>query len=115
MKKLPKKPVFAQEGLKGFKYPLESSEVEVYYVDVTQGHDTYIISKRCFHIYYVLKGEGVFDIRNRLTKVSKGDLIEVLPSTEYTYSGNMRLLLIMNPPWFEGNEKVTKRNPNVRM
>ncbi len=113
MKKLPEKPAFMQEGLKGFKYPLENSEVEVYYVDVTQGHDTYIISKKCFHIYYVLEGKGTFDIGNCLTKTSKRDLIEVLPNTEYTYSGNMRLLLIMNPPWFEGNEKVTKRNPDV--
>jgi len=111
--RLPARPSFEQKGLKGYMYPLTNKELEIYYVDVTQGHDTHLISRKCFHIYYVLEGEGFFDIDNQIRDVSKGSLIEVSPNTEYTYSGKMRLLLIMNPPWFKGNEKITKKNPSV--
>jgi len=111
---LPIKPTFEQKGLKGFAYPLKNKELEIYFVDVTQGHDNYIISKKCFHIYFVIEGNGDFDINNQSIKVAKNSLVEVQPNVEYTYSGNMKLLLIMNPPWFEGNEEITKNNPNVR-
>lgn len=110
---LPSAPTFEQKGLKGFAYPLKNKDLEVYYVDVIKGHDNYIISKKCSHIYFILEGEGTFDINNKLTKVAKNSLIEVQPNIEYAYSGNMKLLLIMNPPWFEGHEIVTKTNPDV--
>ena len=112
--KIPEKPSFQQKGLKGYAYPLANKELEIYYVDVSQGHDTYIISKKCFHIYYILEGEGVFEIKNETKRVSKDSLVEVPPNTEYTYSGKMKLLLIMNPPWCEGNETITKKNSNVK-
>ena len=112
--KLPTKPTFQQKGLKGHAYNLTNKELEIYNVDVTQGHDNYIISKKCFHIYYILEGKGTFDIGNKIEEVSKGSLVEIPPKVEYTYSGNMKLLLIMNPPWFEGNEEITKKNPNVK-
>jgi mannose-6-phosphate isomerase-like protein (cupin superfamily) len=112
--KLPLKPTFEQKGLKGYLYPLKNKELEIFFVDVTQGHDTYIISKKCFHIYYIIEGEGIFYIDSKSKKVSKNSLIEVQTNIEYTYSGNMKLLLIMNPPWFEGNEEITKKNPDVK-
>jgi mannose-6-phosphate isomerase-like protein (cupin superfamily) len=105
---------YTQKGLKGFKFPLANKNAEVYFVEAEQGHDNYIVSKKCTHIYYVLEGNGIFDIENGKTQVKTGQLIEVPPKAEYTYSGKMKLLLIMNPPWFKGNEKITKKNPCVR-
>ena len=90
---LPKRPSFQQKGLKGYAYHLANKELEIYYVDVTRGHDTYIISRKCFHIYYIIEGKGVFDIDNEIKEVSKGSLVEVPPNVEYTYSWNMKLLL----------------------
>ena len=55
-----------------------------------------------------------FDIDNQKHEVSPGSFIEVPPNVEYTYSGQMKLLLIMSPPWFEGNEEITKPNPDVK-
>ncbi len=113
IRKIPSEPTFSQKGLTGFRYALTNENVEVYFVDVKQGHDKYIISKNCSHIYYILEGEGTFDIDGTKYNVNKGAFIEVPPNVEFTYSGKMRLLLIMNPPWFEGNEQVTKKNPSV--
>ncbi len=107
---LPKKPSFSQKGLKGFQFPLSIKKFEIYFVDVSKGHDTYIISKKITHTYYILQGKGTFDISGKITRVKKGMMISVPPKIEYTYSGFMKFLLIMNPPWFEGNEIVTKKN-----
>jgi len=112
--KIPNKPSFSQKGLLGYKFPIKSHDVEVYFVDVVQGHETYFISKKCTHIYYVIEGEGFFDINDKKHDAKQGMLIEVPPNVEYTYSGKMKLLLIMSPPWFKGNEEITKKNPSVK-
>jgi len=113
VRKLKDNPSFSQKGLDGYRFPLSNKEIEIYFVDVKKGHDTYIISKKITHIYYVLEGEGFFDIGGGKTQVKPGMLIEVPPNIEYSYSGKMKVLLIMSPPWFKGNEEITKKNPSV--
>ncbi|MFH1978117.1 MAG: hypothetical protein ABIJ92_02225 [Candidatus Aenigmatarchaeota archaeon] len=110
IRKKSEKPTFSQKGLDGYQFLLENKNVEVYFVDVKMGHDNYIISKKITHIYFVIEGEGFFDISGTKFDVKLGDFIEVPPNKEYCYSGKMKLLLIMNPPWFEGNEEITKKN-----
>jgi len=111
---LPSKPSFSQKGLLGYHLKIKNPNVEIYFVDVKRGHDTYFISKKCTHIYYVIEGEGFFDIDGLKHEVKPGMLVEVPPNVEYTYSGRMKLLLLMNPPWFKGNEEITKKNPSVK-
>ncbi|OGY23886.1 MAG: hypothetical protein A2172_05125 [Candidatus Woykebacteria bacterium RBG_13_40_15] len=110
IKDKPKKPTFSQSGLDGYQFPLENKEIEVYFVDVAKGHDNYIVSKKITHVYYIFEGKGFFDINGEKYDVTPGELIEVPPNVEYAYSGSMKLLLIMTPSWFEGNEMITKRN-----
>jgi mannose-6-phosphate isomerase-like protein (cupin superfamily) len=114
VRRLPNKSSYSQKGLSGYRFPLKNLNVEIYFVDVKQGHDTFLISKKCAHIYYILYGRGFFVIRNKKHAVKAGMLIELPPKIEYTYSGRMKLLLIMNPPWFKGNDKLTKMNPSVK-
>ena len=113
-RKLPRKPSFSQKGLDGYKFSLKNSNLEVYFVDIKQGHDNYIISKKCTHIYYIIEGKGFFDIDGSKYEGRAGVLVEVPEGVEYSYSGKMKLILIINPPWFEGNEKVTRKNPEVK-
>jgi mannose-6-phosphate isomerase-like protein (cupin superfamily) len=110
---LPEKETFAQRGLKGYRYPTINKEIEIYYVDVKKGHDTFIISKTITHMYYILEGNGYFVIDGQKYNVRSGMFLEVPPNIEYSYSGTMKVLLIMNPPWFEGNETITKKNPDI--
>jgi len=111
--KRPRSPSFVQKGLKGYHFPTLNKKVEVYFVNVTKGHEAFFISKKITHIYYVLDGKGHFTIKDHLHHVHPGMLVEVPPNIEYSYTGNMRLVLIMTPPWFPGNEKVTRKNPDV--
>ena len=108
-----KTPSYTQRGLKGYKFPIKNKELEIYFVDVEKGHDTFIISRKITHIYYILEGEGYFIIEGKRCNVVPGMLVEVPPNVEYSFSGRMKMLLIMIPPWFKGNEIITKRNPDV--
>lgn len=87
--------------------------MEVYFVDVSKGHDHYLISKKITHTYYILQGQGTFDIDGKVYKVKTGNLIEALPKVEYTYSGKMKMLLIMTSPFLKGDSIKTKSNSHV--
>ena len=111
--KLPNEPTFIQKGLVGYQFETKNPEVQVNVVNVEKGHDTYIVCKKCTHIYYIIEGEGFFDIEGTIYDVKPHMLIEVPPHVEYTYTGKMKFLLVMSPHWFEGNEEVLRDNPNV--
>ncbi len=111
---LPTSASFVLKGLKGYQFePVKNQELDIYFLDVEKGHDTFIRSKKITRIYYVLEGKGYFSIENERYDVGPGMLVEVTPNLEYSYSGTMKLLLISNPRWFSGNEEVTKKNPDV--
>ena len=107
-------PSFALEGLTGYEFqPLKDQDFAVHLLDVHKGHDTFIISKALTRIYYIIEGTGVFTIDNQKYDVAPGLLVEVPPGVEYSYSGSMKIFLVSHPRWFEGNERTTRKNPDV--
>ncbi len=110
IKKLPQKATFTQIGLSGYLFPVQNKNFEIYFIKVKRGHDTFIISKKCSHIYFVLTGKGYFIIDNKKINVKAGMLVDVPSKVEYTYAGTMDLLLIITPPWFKENEIITRKN-----
>jgi hypothetical protein len=107
-------PSFSLEGLAGYEYqPLKDQDFAVHLLDVYKGHDTFMISKALTRIYYVIEGSGLFTIDNQNYEVAAGLVIEVPPGLEYSYSGSMKMLLVSHPRWFQGNEQMTRINPNV--
>jgi mannose-6-phosphate isomerase-like protein (cupin superfamily) len=107
-------PSFSLKGLVGYEFqPLKDKDFAVHLVEVYTGHDTFIISKALTRIYYILEGTGVFTIENQKYEVAPGLIVEVPPGVEYSYSGSMKLLLVSYPRWFEGNERMTRKNPDV--
>jgi mannose-6-phosphate isomerase-like protein (cupin superfamily) len=110
----PPSPTFVSKGLQGFQFaPLNDQELDVYLIDVTLGHDTFLRSRKITRLYYVLTGSGYFTIEGTRQDVGPGALVELPPNVEYSYSGRMKLLVIGHPRWFKGNEEVTKKNPDV--
>src|SRR5262249_32323059 len=102
------------KGLYGYTFgPLMHKHLEIYYVEVEKGHDTFMISKRITRIYYVVSGHGYFTIGNRKYDVACGSLVEVPPKVENSYSGQMKLVVTSCPRWFSGNDTYTKWNPDV--
>jgi mannose-6-phosphate isomerase-like protein (cupin superfamily) len=102
------------KGLAGYEFqPLKDQDIAVHLVDVHKGHDTFQISKVLTRIYYIIEGTGVFTIDDRQYDVAPGLLVEVPPGVEYSYSGSMKIFLVSHPRWFEGNERTTRKNPEV--
>jgi mannose-6-phosphate isomerase-like protein (cupin superfamily) len=112
--RVPPSPTFVGKGLKGFQLePRSDVELDIYLVDVTKGHDTFLRSKKITRFYYVVTGTGYFTIEGERYGVEPGVLVDVPPNVEYSYSGCMTLIVIGHPRWFKGNEEVTKKNPDV--
>src|SRR5262249_55285295 len=88
-------------------------DLEVYYVNVQKGHDTFMISRKITRTYYILSGTGYFTIANLRYDVGPGMLVEVPPKVEYSYSGQMKLIALSRPRWFNGNDRHTRWNPDV--
>lgn len=111
---LPNSPAFTSIGLSGYVFgPLSDPTVEVCYIDVTQGHDTFQISRKIRRIYYVLSGDGCFIVDGERYEVVPGTLVEIPPGVEYSYTGRMRLLLFGRPRGVAGNDTATRWNPEV--
>jgi mannose-6-phosphate isomerase-like protein (cupin superfamily) len=107
-------PSFTLKGLTGYAFqPLKDQDFAVHFVDVHGGHDTFMISKALTRIYYIIEGTRVFTIDNQKYDVAPGLLVEVPPGVEYSYSGSMKILLVSHPRWFQGNERTTRKNPDV--
>jgi mannose-6-phosphate isomerase-like protein (cupin superfamily) len=107
-------PSFVLKGMAGYEFqPLKDEDLAVHLLDVQKGHDTFMISKALTRIYYVIEGAGAFTIDNQKYEVGPGLVVEVPPGVEYSYSGSMRILLVSYPRWFEGNERMTRNNPDV--
>jgi SAM-dependent methyltransferase/mannose-6-phosphate isomerase-like protein (cupin superfamily) len=105
---------FNGKGLFGYTFgPLQQKDLEIYYIEVEKGHDTFMVSKRITRTYYILSGSGFFTISGRRYDVCSGTLVEVPPKVEYSYSGKMKLIGISKPRWFSNNDRHTKWNPDV--
>jgi SAM-dependent methyltransferase len=87
--------------------------LDINYIQSEKGHDTFMVSKKITRTYYVLSGNGYFTIADKRYPVSPGMLVEVPAKIEYSYSGRMTLLGVSIPGWFIGNDKHTRRNPDV--
>lgn len=111
---LPTTASFTGKGLIGYIFgPLNQKDLEIFYVQVHKGHDTFMISRKITRTYYILSGTGHFTIENRRYDVGPGCLVEIPPKVEYCYSGTMTLIGLSRPRWFSGNDTHTRWNPDV--
>lgn len=111
---LPASTAFKGRGLLGYTFgPLKQKDLDVYYVEVDGGHDTFMVSRRITRTYYILSGSGHFTIDSHKYDVGAGMLVEVPPKVEYSYSGKMKLIAFSRPGWSLGNDRHTKWNEDV--
>lgn len=110
----PTLPSFTGKGLVGYAFgPLKQKGLAIDYVDVESGHDTFMISSKISRTYFIISGNGYFTIADHKYPVGSGMLVEIPPKVEYSYSGQMRLLLFQSGRWLPHNDTHTKWNPDV--
>ena len=110
IKQRPTEATFTQKGLEGFLYSLDSKDLEIYFIDSTEGHDGYVKAKEITHIYYIIQGQGKFILNNEEKEVREGDVVEIPPNVEFTYKGEMKLVMIIAPPWKEEYIEIIKKD-----
>jgi len=92
-------PSFSVNGADGYNFLIKNEKIEVDYIDSKTGHGGRVVSDLMTHIYYILEGEGDFEIDGNIFHASVGDLVEILPNHSFDYKGKMKMMLIMNPPF----------------
>ncbi len=103
IKRRPKETSFIQKGLKGYSYDINTKLVSVDVEDVHKGHDRYYKNLVSTTIYYVISGSGIFKINNEEYGVIEGDVVEIPANIEFVFAGEMKLLVVMTPPFNSSN------------
>lgn len=106
-------PSFSGIGLEGHNFGPLQKNIDIFLVESTRGHDTFMYSKNISRVYYVISGAGHFTIDNNRYDVRAGMLVEVPPQLEFTYSGEMTLIGFAQPRWYRGCDVHTRWNPDV--
>lgn len=83
-------------------------DVGVVVAETETGHNQEFFDKNSTFHYFILEGGGSYFIDDEEVKVTKGDLLSIPPGKRIYYKGNMRVLLVTNPPWRGENEVETK-------
>lgn len=74
------------------------------------GHVNEIMHKTSTFHYIILDGSGEFVIDNKKVSVTAGDKVSIERNTPFYYRGQLRLLLLTNPPWTEEGEVLVRKN-----
>lgn len=109
---IPKTPSYLLRGLSAYSL-FSNKSLNVDYINVVTGHDTFHISRRVTRLYYVLSGNGSFIIGGTRYRVNQAELVAIPPKVEYSYSGQMTHLMMGSPGWTRGNDIVTRWNQEV--
>ena len=82
-----------------YKFPELQGGTSVVYAEFEGPHGRVRTKKSRERIYYILEGEGEFDIDGEQVSVSAGDVVVIAPSTWYNYrptEGVLKVLVIMD-------------------
>jgi len=73
-------------------------EAEFIVIEVEKGQETKIRENGCLFAYYILEGEGSFEIEGEAEECREGDLVFIPKGRVFRYFGKMKLLLV-SVPW----------------
>jgi mannose-6-phosphate isomerase-like protein (cupin superfamily) len=93
---------FKKVGIRGKIFDTKnlSNKVEFSIIETEKGHETKIIEKECIFSYYILEGDGIFEIDGQKEQCGKGDLVVIPKGLTFQYAGTMKMLLVSVPWWF---------------
>lgn len=79
-----------------------------FFIDSTYGQEAYTYDKKSTSTYFILDGEGVFELDGKRFAVKAGDVVTVPKNTVFYYSGKMKMIERMVPNFNEKNIVVVK-------
>lgn len=100
---------FSWEGLNGwaFNNKEDFAGASAAYFEVTGAHGK-IKTTKSDRVYFVINGEGEFNIDGKIVKVAKTDVIIVPKNTPYNYkaTGKVLKLFLVHSPAFDPKAEV---------
>lgn len=99
---------FEKAGISGKIFPIKALTEKTHFVliETETGHEDTIIEHKCDFIYYILEGNGYFEIEGTREDCEPGDLVVIPAGRKFTYKGNLKMLLNTMPPWSEEQEEM---------
>jgi len=110
--KLPTNYSFEKLGIKGKKYFVSklTNKSGFVFVETDKGHETTIVNHKLDCFYFVLEGDGYFEIDDNKETFVRYDLIVIPAESKFTYKGRAKFLRITSPPYYpEQEETVYKK------
>lgn len=106
--KEPKESDFDRVGVRGKIFPTSelTSKSQFLIITTKTGHETIIIEHECDFVYFILQGAGTFTINNTKETCQTGDLVVVPADSPFTYQGNLKMLLVITPPFTPDQEEI---------
>jgi len=106
--KLPKDYSFEKLGIKGKKYLVNelTDKSGFVFIETEKGHETTIVNHKLDCFYFVLEGNGYFEIDDIKETFKKHDLIVIPAESKFTYNGKAKFLRITNPPYYPEQEET---------
>ena len=105
---LPKDYSFEKLGIKGKKYLVSelTDKSGFVFIETEEGHETTIVNHKLDCFYFVLEGNGYFEIDNNKETFKKNDLIVIPADSKFTYKGKAKFLRITTPPYYPEQEET---------
>ena len=99
---------FDKIGHKGKIFPMAvlTRKTQVVLIEVESKLGATIRQGECDFCYYVLEGNGYFEINDAKETCVKGDLVVIPAGNKFTFGGKMKMLLNCTPPWSQSQEET---------
>ena len=106
--KLPDEYTFKKEGIRGTNFDSInlSDKAKFAVIETETGHGNKIREKECSFFYYILEGEGNFEVNGEIEECQKGNLIVIPSGSVFKYTGKMKLFLTTIPFWYPEQEET---------
>src|SRR3989344_4316592 len=106
--KLPNNYSFEKVGIKGkiFSGADITQKTGICQIETEKGHETTIVEHKCDFIYYILEGEGYFEINDQKENCVTGDLVVIPAGSKFHYVGKLKMLLITTPAFYLEQEET---------
>jgi mannose-6-phosphate isomerase-like protein (cupin superfamily) len=84
-----------------------SSQISMTWVHIWGHHDR-IVNANCDRVYYILDGEGTFQVGEGapIETVIAGDVVFIEHGTPYEFEGHMRYIVMNGPAFTVGSDEV---------
>lgn len=99
---------FEKVGIKGKVFPVVdiAKKTGVCLIETEHGHESTIIEHTCDFMYYILEGEGYFEINGEKEDFTKEDLVVIPAGSVFKYTGKCKMLLITTPAFYPEQEET---------